>query len=71
MVKAPDIMTFEDGLDRAMEGGYAYIMDAGIVSYMYSQNCEKLHMAQEIFNANGVGFAVPKNAHYRDAFSNM
>ncbi|PVD37579.1 hypothetical protein C0Q70_00175 [Pomacea canaliculata] len=66
MAHTPVIRADADALKYVMEGSAAYILDLNIIRYLYNQDCKHLHMAKNTFVSNGLGFAVPENANYRE-----
>ena len=71
MASSPVVRINDDAMELVYAGTAAFIMDVNQVNYLYGQDCKNLHLATTIFSSNGLGFALPKNAYYKEAMSNM
>ncbi|KAL8573220.1 hypothetical protein ACOMHN_036205 [Nucella lapillus] len=71
MAGAPKIAVREDALKMVYDGTAAYIADMNVVRFLQGQDCKNLHLAATGFNSNGLGFALPKNAYYKEAVNNI
>lgn len=71
MMGATMVRSDPEALSRVYQGSAAYIIDINLIRYMYSQDCQNLHMAKNVFINNGLGFALPQNAKYKGAINNM
>ncbi|XP_076458166.1 glutamate receptor ionotropic, kainate 5-like [Babylonia areolata] len=69
--EGPVVRVNEDALELVHKGTGAYLMDVNQIRYLYSQDCHRLHMAHTVFNSNGLGFALPQNAIFREAVNNV
>ncbi|KAK7507703.1 hypothetical protein BaRGS_00001638 [Batillaria attramentaria] len=71
MARGPEAKVNDDVLPLVREGRAAFLLDVNQILYLYSEDCRNLHMAKTTFNNNGLGFALPRHAHYRDAMNNV
>ncbi|KAK7498613.1 hypothetical protein BaRGS_00010273 [Batillaria attramentaria] len=71
MEAGPDIRDISDAMSHVLKGGAAFLYDISQLDYLYKQDCQNLHLAKKVFNANGLGFVLPENAPYKQAFNNI
>ncbi|PVD37578.1 hypothetical protein C0Q70_00174 [Pomacea canaliculata] len=71
MVHSPYVKTDADAVKYVMEGSAAYIEGQNIISYLYNKDCKHLHITKDTFISMGLGFAVPKNANYREQMNTV
>ncbi|CAO1385800.1 unnamed protein product [Diamesa tonsa] len=60
--------TNEDGLARAKQGNYAFLMESSTINYMAQRNCEVVKVGGEL-DEKGYGIAMKKDVPYRGALS--
>lgn len=71
MAHRPHVKTDADAVKYVMEGSAAYIEGQNIISYLYNKDCKHLHITKDTFISMGLGFAVPKNANYREQMNTV
>ena len=69
MRDGPKVLTTDEALDYSGTGVFMY--DISQLDYLYQQDCETLHLAKRVFNANGLCFVLPQKAPYLHAFNRM
>jgi ABC-type amino acid transport substrate-binding protein len=67
MVNHPEHMTSsnDEGLERAKEGRYAYLMESSSIEYIIERHCEVTQVGGEL-DAKGYGIAMRKSEHTND-----
>ena len=68
MRDGPKVLTTDEVL---YSGTGVFMYDISQLDYLYQQDCETLHLAKRVFNANGLGFVLPQKAPYLHAFNRM
>ena len=71
LASSPVVKTYDEAMELVYAGTAAFVMDVNQVNYLYRQDCKNLHVAATTFINNGIGFALPKHAYYREAMSSM
>ena len=69
MQKVPKSTFPIDGLDLALQGGYAYMTDREQLDLQQKADCQNLVQAEEHFNSNGLGFFVPQGSSLLEPLS--
>ncbi|KAK7111831.1 hypothetical protein V1264_011398 [Littorina saxatilis] len=67
----PEVTSDEEALRYVMSQESAFLHDVNNLKFMYAVNCEKLHLAAEVFNSNGLGLILPEKAPYKDAVNQL
>ena len=71
MRDGPKVLTTDEALDYVYSGTGVFMYDISQLDYLYQKDCETLHLAKRVFNANGLGFVLPQKAPYLHAFNRM
>ncbi|XP_041364195.1 glutamate receptor ionotropic, delta-2-like [Gigantopelta aegis] len=69
MQGGPRVLENTVALGYVDKGTAAFMTDRSQLEYIVLNDCEKYALADEIFNTAGLGFIVPENAPYLEAFS--
>nr|KAG5707744.1 hypothetical protein BaRGS_003319 [Batillaria attramentaria] len=58
MEAGPDIRDISDAMSHVLKGGAAFLYDISQLDYLYKQDCQNLHLAKKVFNANGLVYVL-------------
>ncbi|XP_076358817.1 glutamate receptor ionotropic, kainate 2-like [Tachypleus tridentatus] len=59
----------QEGVERVLEGNYAYLMESTSIEYMTERDCE-LEQIGGLLDSKGYGIATPEGSPYRTPISN-
>lgn len=65
----PKVTSNLEALEIVKKGEHAFMTDISQLEYIVRQECEAYLLADEIFNNAGLGFVLPENAIFKDAFN--
>ncbi|XP_067672970.1 glutamate receptor ionotropic, delta-1-like [Haliotis asinina] len=66
---SPEVKSNDEALRYVRAGTMAYMTDRSQLEYILLHDCEQYSLADEIFNTAGLGFVVPENAPFLEAFN--
>lgn len=68
--REPSVFTknYEEGIQRVLEGNYAYLMESTMIDYITQRNCELMQVGG-LLDTKGYGIGTPVNSPYRDKLS--
>ncbi|CAC5424221.1 unnamed protein product [Mytilus coruscus] len=69
MSTMPYVTSRADAVELARTGEFAFMTDISQLQFIQLQDCEAFALAQEVFNQAGLGFVMPENAPYKEAFN--
>ncbi|KAL0879832.1 hypothetical protein ABMA27_002372 [Loxostege sticticalis] len=58
----------EDGIQKVMEGNYAFLMESTSIEYTIERNCEVTKVG-DLLDSKGYGIAMKKNSQYRNSMN--
>ncbi|XP_037043818.1 glutamate receptor ionotropic, kainate 2 isoform X3 [Bradysia coprophila] len=62
------VKTYEEGINRVLEGNYAFLMESTMLDYAVQRNCN-LTQIGGLLDSKGYGIATPKGSSWRDEIS--
>ncbi|XP_046352525.2 glutamate receptor-like [Haliotis rufescens] len=65
----PVVKSNDEALRHVRDGTMAYMTDRSQLEYILLHDCEQYSLADEIFNTAGLGFVVPENSPFLEAFN--
>ncbi|XP_076075814.1 glutamate receptor 2-like [Mytilus galloprovincialis] len=69
MSTMPYVTSRATAVELARTGEYAFMTDISQLEFIQLQDCEAFALAAEVFNQAGLGFVMPENAPYKEAFN--
>ncbi|XP_070181253.1 glutamate receptor ionotropic, kainate 1-like [Littorina saxatilis] len=71
MQEGPNVLDVDQALQYVKDGTGVWLYDISQLDYFYRQDCQTLHLAKRVFNANGLGFVLPQQAPFKRAFNRI
>uniref|UniRef100_A0A8D8LX89 Glutamate receptor ionotropic, kainate 2 n=2 Tax=Cacopsylla melanoneura TaxID=428564 RepID=A0A8D8LX89_9HEMI len=62
------VSTYKDGIDKVLEGNYAFLMESTMLDYIVQRNCN-LTQIGGLLDSKGYGIATPIGSPWRDKIS--
>lgn len=62
------VKTYEEGINRVLEGNYAFLMESTMLDYAVQRDCN-LTQIGGLLDSKGYGIATPKGSEWRDKIS--
>lgn len=62
------VSTYEDGIERVLQGNYAFLMESTMLDYAVQRDCN-LTQIGGLLDSKGYGVATPKGSPWRDKIS--
>ena len=62
------VKTYEEGVQRVLEGNYAFLMESTMLDYAVQRDCN-LTQIGGLLDSKGYGIATPKGSPWRDKIS--
>lgn len=62
------VKTYEEGINRVLEGNYAFLMESTMLDYAVQRDCN-LTQIGGLLDSKGYGIATPKGSQWRDKIS--
>ncbi|KAI5703745.1 hypothetical protein M8J75_015530 [Diaphorina citri] len=62
------VSTYKEGIDRVLEGNYAFLMESTMLDYIVQRNCN-LTQIGGLLDSKGYGIATPMGSPWRDKIS--
>lgn len=62
------VKSYEEGVERVLEGNYAFLMESTMLDYMVQRNCN-LTQVGGLLDSKGYGIATPMGSPWRDRIS--
>lgn len=62
------VKTYEEGIDRVLDGNYAFLMESTMIDYAVQRDCN-LTQIGGLLDSKGYGIATPKGSPWRDKIS--
>lgn len=62
------VRTYEDGIQRVLDGDYAFLMESTMIDYAVQRDCN-LTQIGGLLDSKGYGIATPKGSPWRDKIS--
>ena len=63
------VNSYEEGVQRVLDGRYAFLCESSMVDYLIQRNCN-LTQVGGLLDNKGYGIATPKGSKWRDRISN-
>lgn len=71
MKGSPTVNENSEALELVKTGGYAFMTDSTQLEYLTLSDCGTFELAGEFFNAAGLGYVLPENAPFLEAFNHQ
>lgn len=68
MADMPEVNKIDEVLRYVRQGKFAFLTDYSYVEYLMLQDCLTFAMADDKFNNAGLGYVLPKNSKFLQAF---
>ena len=65
----PRIKNIDEGLQYVKSGTYVLLVDGALAYAKVSEHCDTFTIADELFYSSNLGFILPKQSPYLNAFS--
>ena len=62
------VNSYEDGVERVLNGSYAFLCESTMLDYLIQRNCN-LTQIGGLLDSKGYGIATPKGSKWRDKIS--
>ena len=69
LLKMPTIENVHEGLQYVKSGAYVLILDEADANVIVNAHCDTFTIADELFYSSNIGFILPKQSPYVNAFS--
>ncbi|XP_067950331.1 glutamate receptor ionotropic, kainate 2-like [Watersipora subatra] len=63
------VNSYDEGVERVKNGGYALLMESAALDYRVKKNCETLMQVGGLLDSKGYGIGTPRDSPWRDLMS--